>query len=127
MVECPRRGRILSQLCREQSVTYDEDSPGLIRRAAKDWLDADKHVRPNLFYPDKIEKYISRGKSEGAMPDAKDFVPPEVQRPKSKVQVSGRGKPGTLDMGHGRFPTFRRRTCLSFCQQRRTSTAGVGA
>ena len=56
------------------SVSYDEDSPGLIRRAAKHWLDADKHVRLNLFYPDRIEKYISRAKSEGAMPDAKDFV-----------------------------------------------------
>ncbi|MEQ1921016.1 MAG: phage portal protein [Pyrinomonadaceae bacterium] len=56
------------------SVVYDEDSPGLIRCAAKHWLDADKHVRLNLFYPDRIEKYISRGKSEGAMPDAKDFA-----------------------------------------------------
>ncbi len=56
------------------SVTYDEDSPGLISRAAKHWLDADKHVRLNLFYPDRIEKFISRGKSEGAMPDAKDFA-----------------------------------------------------
>lgn len=56
------------------TVTYEEDSPGLICRAAKHWLDADKHVRLNLFYPDRIEKYISRGKSEGAMPDAKDFA-----------------------------------------------------
>ena len=56
------------------SVVYDEDSPGLVRRAAKHWLDANKHVRLNLFYPDRIEKCISRGKSEGAMPDAKDFT-----------------------------------------------------
>lgn len=86
------------------SVTYDEDSPGLISRAAKHWLDADKHVRLNLFYPDRIEKYISRGKSEGAMPDAKDFVP--LASPKTQVQgpKSADGKPGTLDMGHWTVP-----------------------
>ncbi len=86
------------------TVTYDEDSPGLIQRAAKHWLDADKHVRLNLFYPDRIEKYISRGKSKGAMPDAKDFVP--LASPKTQVQGPklGGGKPGTLDMGHWTVP-----------------------
>ncbi|MBK8305443.1 MAG: phage portal protein [Chloracidobacterium sp.] len=95
------------------SVTYDEDSPGLIQRAAKHWLDADKHVRLNLFYPDRIEKYISRGKSEGAMPDAKDFVP--LASPKAQVKVQSRD---AENLGHwtwdiGLFPILSA-SCLSF-------------
>ncbi len=41
------------------AVVYDEDSPGRILRAAKYWRTADKQVRLNLFYPDRIEKYVS--------------------------------------------------------------------
>ena len=57
------------------SVTYDEDSPGKIAWAAKYWRTADKFVRLNLFYPDRIEKYISRNESEGTLPDFNGFVP----------------------------------------------------
>jgi len=57
------------------AVAYDDDSPGRIAWAAKAWIVADKHVRLNLFYPDRIEKYISRTPSEGTLPDAKDFAP----------------------------------------------------
>ncbi len=41
------------------TVTYDEESPGRILWAAKYWQTADKRIRLNLFYPDRIEKYIS--------------------------------------------------------------------
>ncbi len=86
------------------SVVYDEDSPGLIRRAAKHWLDADKHMRLNLFYPDRIEKYISRKPTEGGLPEAKDFVPLISPRSQVKSPKSSDGKPGTLDMGPGTVP-----------------------
>jgi len=56
-------------------VAMDESAPGQIAWAAKVWRTADKHVRLNLFYPDRIEKYISRKEAEGALPDADGFVP----------------------------------------------------
>lgn len=67
------------------SVVYDEDNPGLISWAAKYWQTADKRIRLNLFYPDRIERYVS---------------------PKSNVQSLGSGVEGrasidfsTLDFG----------------------------
>jgi hypothetical protein len=57
------------------SVVYDDDAPGRVVWAAKMWLAADKHTRLNLFYPDRIEKYISRTQGEAPSLDAKDFVP----------------------------------------------------
>jgi hypothetical protein len=57
------------------SVTYDEDRPGRIIRAAKFWRTADMHTRLNLFYPDRIERYITAKPSEATLPDHRDFVP----------------------------------------------------
>jgi hypothetical protein len=57
------------------SVVYDDEQPGTIVRAAKFWRAADKRTRINLFYPDRIEKFVSKNISEGAVPDAADFVP----------------------------------------------------
>ena len=57
------------------TVAYDDDEPGRIIWAAKAWRLADRHIRLNLLYSDRIEKYISRGESEGSLPDAKDFTP----------------------------------------------------
>ena len=57
------------------SVTYDEDRPGRIIRAAKFWRTADKHTRLNLFYHDRIERYITAKPGEATLPDHRDFVP----------------------------------------------------
>jgi len=56
------------------TVAYDDDAPGRIVWAAKMWLTADKHTRLNLFYPDRIERYISRTQGEAPSLDAKDFA-----------------------------------------------------
>ncbi len=85
------------------TVAYDDESPGRIVWAAKAWRLADKHIRLNLLYPDRIEKYVSRGESEGSLPDAKDFV----AFGGSKLQVSGskpEGTPGTLNLELGTVP-----------------------
>lgn len=55
------------------TVVYSEEEPGRIERAAKYWRTRDGRVRLNLFYPDRIEKYISDGRSEAGLPDAKAF------------------------------------------------------
>ena len=44
--------------------------------AAKYWRTLDDcRVRLNIFYPDRIEKYISRDRSQLSIPDAHDFAP----------------------------------------------------
>jgi hypothetical protein len=57
------------------SVVYDEDRPGRITRAAKFWRTADKHTRLNLFYPDRIERYITAKPGEGTLPEPREFIP----------------------------------------------------
>ena len=57
------------------SVEYDEETPGHIINAAKSWRTADKHTRLNLYFPDRIEKYISAKPGETFLPDATEFIP----------------------------------------------------
>lgn len=57
------------------TVTYDEEQPGKIVRAAKYWRCADKRIRLNLFYPDRIEKFVSKDQPEGLLPTADNFTP----------------------------------------------------
>jgi hypothetical protein len=57
------------------TVVYDEETPGRVLWAAKHWKTPEGLVRLNLFYPDRIEKYISRGKCEAGLPEGKEFVP----------------------------------------------------
>jgi hypothetical protein len=57
------------------TVKYDEEVPGRILWAAKYWRTADKRTRLNLYFADRIEKYISKDRGEGVLPDAKSFVP----------------------------------------------------
>lgn len=54
---------------------YDDEIPGSIIWAAKYWRMGNARFRLNLFYPDRIERYVSDGKYEGFLPDPKEFVP----------------------------------------------------
>ncbi len=71
------------------SVTYDEDRPGRIIHAAKFWRTANKHTRLNLFYPDRIERYITAKPSEGTLPEAHEFVPFVQSSPDSSDDSTG--------------------------------------
>ena len=81
------------------TVIYDDEAPGRIAWAAKVWVTKDKYVRLNMFYPDRIEKYISRNETEGTLPDAAGFTP--LGSPLSKVQGPKPSDPKlwTLDNG----------------------------
>lgn len=46
------------------AVSADSTDPDTFSWAAKAWTDTDKRIRLNIFYPDRIERYISRTKSE---------------------------------------------------------------
>lgn len=59
------------------TAAYDDETPGRIKWAAKYWRRADRRIRLNLFYPDRIEKYISHREHEALIADARDFEPCE--------------------------------------------------
>ena len=53
------------------TVAYDTEQPGLILWAAKFWLTPEKKIRGNLYYPDRIEKFITRNTSPNGLPEGK--------------------------------------------------------
>jgi hypothetical protein len=60
----------------EIRVRYDDTKPGRIELAAKAWIDEDQHVRLNLMFRDRIEKYRTAQKSISGMPTRPEaFVP----------------------------------------------------
>ena len=61
------------------AVIYDDEMPGQLKSAAKYWIDSDKHTRLNIFYADRIEKYISKKPTEGTLPEANGFEPVGTQ------------------------------------------------
>lgn len=64
---------IYPQRAANVTLVYDEERPGSILWAAKHWRTADKRMRLNIFYPDRIERYVTRKETDGMLPDAKDF------------------------------------------------------
>lgn len=50
------------------TVFYDEETPGRLAWGAKMWLAADQRLRLNMYFPDQIQKYISKRK-DGTIPD----------------------------------------------------------
>src|SRR5262249_28920916 len=69
------RARLFPNRAANVTVVYDDDEPGRIVMAAKWWRTTEKFIRLNLFYPDRVEKYTSKEKGEGTLPDTKGFVP----------------------------------------------------
>ncbi|MFI8229421.1 phage portal protein [Streptomyces sp. NPDC085900] len=59
-------------------VLYEEENPRLKRVAAKMWettIDGKNRTRVNLYYQDRIEKYVSRAERLPQTPKDSDFVP----------------------------------------------------
>lgn len=54
---------VYPQPANEVCVEYDAENPGRIIRAAKFWRDKNKRYNLNLYYPDRIEKYITEQRS----------------------------------------------------------------
>lgn len=88
-------------------IDYDDEQPGYIIKAAKAWADKDGKYRLTLYYRDRIEKYVTRDRAQGGMPDrASAFIRLEVvgetwpiDNPYDKVPVfhfNNRGSVGGL-------------------------------
>lgn len=67
----PNRGAVMT-------VHYDEERPGAVDLAAKAWVRQDEMVRLNLYYADRIEKYIARSAGKELPDRAAAFEPFEV-------------------------------------------------
>ena len=100
---------IYPQRAAQCTVAYDEEIPGRIKWGAKYWRDASEYIRLELFYPDRIEYYISRARGLLVVPDHREFVPfhPETQ------SSSKTDPPSTIRIPHavvqnpfGRIPLF---------------------
>lgn len=63
---------IYPQKARVCTVAYDTEQPGLILWAAKFWMAVNKRIRVNLYFPDRIEKYITRVQTPNGLPDKDD-------------------------------------------------------
>ncbi len=90
------------------TVTYDDEQPGKVVRAAKYWRGSDKRIRLNLFYPDRIEKYISKEATEGSLVEAAEFVP-FVQSARFNVSSGTGGRQAeacSLNNPYGIVPVF---------------------
>lgn len=55
---------ITPQLARMTRVKYDPEKPGRIQWATKSWINEEKRCRVNLYFPDRIEKFITPRKME---------------------------------------------------------------
>jgi len=84
-------------------VTYDDERPGSILWAAKYWRTNDKRMRVNIFYPDRIERYVTKKQSDGTLPDAGDLI--EVQSTSFGGPPKG-GTPNAIPNPFGVVPVF---------------------
>lgn len=66
--------RIYAQKASNIAVDYAQDEPGRIIAAVKWWIDENKYARANMFFDDRIERYVSRSKTEGYLPAMKDLI-----------------------------------------------------
>jgi hypothetical protein len=88
--------RLYPQAAHLCTVTYDDDAPGTIGRAAKLWHDAVRELwRLTLYYPDRIEKYAYASKVADFPSGSGAFQP---------YAVSGEAWP--LPNPYGRTPIF---------------------
>ena len=92
------------------TVAYDEDSPGRVLWAAKYWRTDDKRTRLNIFYPDRIERYITKKESEAGLADAKEFerfsgLSSPVSSKNNRHEARDEG-PGTIPNPFGVVPVF---------------------
>ena len=93
----------LASLC---TVLYSEKKRGLIEKGAKAWVANDEFGRINLYYPDRIEKFITQSKIRGDFAwRAEGFIPFEtIENPYGQVPIfhfrnnAGTGKFGVSEL-----------------------------
>ncbi|RLG78467.1 MAG: hypothetical protein DRO14_00590 [Thermoprotei archaeon] len=88
------------------SVAYSDEGNGEITRAARMWRLEDGRIRLNLYYPDRIEKYVTSRAVDGTLSDARGYVPledePVVPNPWGQVPVFHFANDSTGESNFGR-------------------------
>ena len=87
-------------------VFYDEEQPGRILWAAKYWQGADKRIRMNLFYPDRIEKYVSREAGETMYCNPENFIEFVSGDWDAASGVGDKSVPAPIENPYGIVPVF---------------------
>jgi hypothetical protein len=87
---------IYPQRADQVAYVYDEELPGRALYAAKGWVRGDGTYRLNLYYADRIEKYVSRSATLGAIPDSSNAL----------VPFEADGEPWPLPNPFGTVPVF---------------------
>lgn len=64
-----QRARLYINQADKVVVRWSEEEPGEIEIAAKVWRRKDKRVRVNLYYEDRIEKYVTTNSTQGGIPE----------------------------------------------------------
>ncbi len=102
------RVQIVPQSAESCTVHYDENEPGQIAWAAKTWRDADKRTRLNLFFPDRIEKYVAEDRHAQFIPDARSFTVQSASLSSYKNETGEklRDESHTLNNPFGVVPVF---------------------
>lgn len=80
-------------------VEYDPDRPRQMRMAAKWYVDGEKRIRLTLYYPDRLEYYISTKEAEKVTSE----IRPELFRPMGEVLE---GEPSEAENPLERIPVF---------------------
>lgn len=60
------------------TVYWDEDNPARLEWAAKLWMDGAHHVRLNMYYADRVEKYYTKLQAQGVPEHGRSFEPYET-------------------------------------------------
>ncbi|NOT47889.1 MAG: phage portal protein [Acidobacteria bacterium] len=102
------RPAIFPNTASQIAVSYDEEMPGRVESAAKFWRTADKRTRLNLYFADRIEKYITAKESEGFLPEASEFVPfaQSSSFSLSSPHAEDHAEASTLNNPYGIVPVF---------------------
>lgn len=97
-----------------QSITarYDPEKPGVVLWAAKHWLVGD-HMRLTLYFPDRIERYISREKVKKTAaqesvtgPWNQGWNAFQFPKPETLIPYADKDGPEVIDNPYGRVPVF---------------------
>lgn len=82
------------------TIRYDLEQPGTVLWAAKFWRTADLKLRANLYYPDRIEKYITPNQHPNGIPDrGANFI-------QFEAEFKGKKEPWPLTNEFGVVPLF---------------------
>lgn len=85
-------------------VFYESSNPRKMRFAAKWWQDDNEFVRMNLYYPDRIEYYVTR--SEAVLPDGRAMSPENAPSVVQNADALIPADPPVASSEYSRIPIF---------------------